>query len=286
MLHYDQLTADTAEHLFVDEAAYCSLIKAGVFFSLGIPVTLLGDHMQLPPVCEMDRKLILDDAKQWECFLWDMSAIYFPDLLSSESRIENFYDCYYWNKGPIFENVKVSFLTGTYRFGEELAKVLDGFIYHQSFTGLGENQTTITVIDAPKKQAGLPFTVSPDEAYAIREYLEKNKLEDFAILAPYKNQVKCLRAKLNLPAERIMTIHASQGREWDTVILSVTDAQKKFFMLSRNIDPPGYKLVNTAVSRARKHLVLVMDYGAWRNRRDELITAIAAIKNEFISHKQ
>jgi superfamily I DNA and/or RNA helicase len=51
-----------------------------------------------------------------------------------------------------------------------------------------------------------------------------NKM-DFVILTPYKKQIRLLNNYL--PQERndlkILTVHGSQGREWETVILSVVD---------------------------------------------------------------
>lgn len=46
------LYAMTSAHLFLDEAGYASLIKTLPLFAYRVPVTFLGDHMQLPPVCE------------------------------------------------------------------------------------------------------------------------------------------------------------------------------------------------------------------------------------------
>ena len=48
--------------------------------------------------------------------------------------------------------------------------------------------------------------------------------EDFAILTPYSRQIRVLKEKMpQYKDTRILTVHKSQGREWDTVILSVYD---------------------------------------------------------------
>ena len=51
-------------HVFVDEAAYLSVIKFMATFSLHIPIALFGDHMQLPPVCELSpqKRFLSDDS--------------------------------------------------------------------------------------------------------------------------------------------------------------------------------------------------------------------------------
>ena len=81
----------------------------------------------------------------------------------------------------------------------------------------------------------------------------------------------------------LYTIHGSQGREWDTVIISVTDGGRKWFMSSKNPKSNGKTIVNTAVSRARRHVVLVLDYQYWQTCGDELISEIAKLKDNVIN---
>ncbi len=75
-----------------------------------------------------------------------------------------------------------------------------------------------------------------------------------------------------------MTVHRSQGREWNTVILSVQDGEHMSstseplrFTSSKGI---GLNLINTAVSRAKKHLVVVCDRRFWSKMESELITEL------------
>lgn len=42
------------DHIFLDEAGYANIIKTLTLFNHKVPITLLGDHMQLPPVCEVN----------------------------------------------------------------------------------------------------------------------------------------------------------------------------------------------------------------------------------------
>ena len=74
--------------------------------------------------------------------------------------------------------------------------------------------------------------------------------------------------------ESIVTVHGSQGREWDAVLFSVVDTADKFFVDSLNQKSDGKKLVNTAVSRARKRIIIVCDYSYWINQKKQLICRI------------
>ena len=146
----------------------------------------------------------------------------------------------------------------------------------------------VVIIDAPEN--GFPYDERRQkdirenhaEAEAIREYVKGLKGQDYIILSPYRNQTDYLVKKQNLKG--VMTIHRSQGREWDTVIISVCDcrANLKHNTLLRytsivpvpGADIKGLRVMNTALSRAKKRLVLVCDVDFWASRQDELIGEI------------
>ena len=81
------------------------------------------------------------------------------------------------------------------------------------------------------------------------------------------------------PSERarIHTIHSTQGREWDTVVLSVVDGEKPLLMDSQNRAVHGLEVLNTAVSRAKKRLVIVCDTACWQGRRGRLLSDLIEI---------
>ena len=74
----------------------------------------------------------------------------------------------------------------------------------------------------------------------------------------------------------VVTVHGSQGREWDVVIFSVTDSFEEAF-LTNSRRPESLKLLNTAVSRARKTLILVGDVADWKRRPGQLLSELLGI---------
>ena len=78
----------------------------------------------------------------------------------------------------------------------------------------------------------------------------------------------------------VMTVHASQGREWDTVVFSVADngvvSRDVPFRFTSSETEVGRRLVNTAVSRAKRRLVLVCDRDHWMQKEGELIGGLLA----------
>lgn len=254
-------------HVFLDEAGYTCLAKGMVSFACGAPVTFLGDHKQLPPVCEMDR---ITPEYSPVC-LWALPVAYYSELV--DGNFNNLYHrCYCMNYAPLFQGIEYKALNTSYRFGEGLAKVLAKHIYTNQFHGVANTPFEIQIIDAP-------FLPGPDprsnrsETDAIRAYLQTNPDLDVAILTPYRNQVKLLRKTLPRDyRDNILTVHRSQGCEWDTIIFSVTDSPNPFFTHSDL--PIGRSIINTAVSRAKRRLVIVCDVATWSVKNNQMITEL------------
>jgi hypothetical protein len=263
------------DHIFLDEAGYANIIKAMTLFNNKNPITFLGDHMQLPPVCEVHDKKIEEDANFQNMFLWAQSAIHLDQIftLKKEICLHN-----YLSNAPIKpEKIYKTSLNSTYRFGNNLAEILGKHIYSEDFKSSNSNgQTNIFYIDAGAND-GFNSRTSINEVnsiLALKNKLINSNKTDFAILTPYKNQIKLLNNYL--PKERndlkILTVHGSQGREWDTVILSVVDTNDKWFTDSAQLKSKGLNLINTAVSRAKKQLIIVCDINYWSDQKGQLLT--------------
>lgn len=266
-------------HIFVDEAALLPLIKVGIVFSYGAPVTLCGDHKQLPPICEMDEKEI-DFEENRSVFLWSQSSLHFCDIFTNS--FDEMYSVFAASGDFLNHIMNISFLTKTYRFGQNLARILDEYVYdHRGFSGI-EKDTRITVIDAPYQKGNVRWQ-NDQEASALTAYLSDHKLDNAVVLTPYKKQLALLRSSLNrlIRQDRIMTVHSSQGREWDTVIFSPVDRNQKFLCNSQK--PQGIHVINTAVSRSINDLVIVCDFDYWRDRSDsQLIGRLVSEYSELV----
>ena len=277
------LSSSLLSHVFLDEAAYCPMIKAGILFSFGRPVTFLGDHMQLPPICEASEQIVND--REQKVFLWDWSAIYFAHIFNSSYDLDVLFDIFKSHTLPPEYIQSIAVLPYTYRFGDNLAKILDEFVYHTGFSGRRDFDTEIIAIDAPKHRAEDEKRTSLSECDAIASFIKSNKPESFVVMAPYNAQRKLLAEKLKGLADMddILTIHASQGREWDTVILSVTDTEDKY-LTNSDIVPDGLFTLNTAISRAKKNIVIVCDCNYWRKlASSQLIGRMISIATKRIN---
>lgn len=277
------------DHIFLDEAGYANVIKAMTLFRRGNrPITFLGDHKQLPPVCIMNENEIKGDNKN--VFVWSQSAIYTENIFQ-----ENLDDCYSIFGDPkIFPNFNTMIkkeLTKSYRFGVNLAEILQKHVYNEiSFTGSGNGDTEILYISVnthpimndPNKNR--EHSVEAEKIEMIIPSIKNDKFRyeideesNYVIVSPYKKQVSLIGNLL--PIERknlkILTVHGSQGREWNTVILSVSDTTNKFFTDSNLLI--GKYLINTAVSRAKSRLIIVCNYNFWTTQPNQLISDLLRI---------
>lgn len=256
-------------HIFLDEAGYANLCKTLCLFGMDCPVTFLGDHMQLPPVFEVSNSRDLLLPEMANTFLWDMSALHVETFFSMSP--EALWEVYKSNTPPPFNVMNKVDLTETYRFSKSLTDILDKHIYHNGFSSLSNRSTEIISLNA--KTGAHRDRFNDIEIDAIEEYLKENSHEDFVILTPYKKQVDRLAKRFpDLAAnDKILTVHKSQGREWETVIFSVVDTTNLWFTDSNLSISKGKEVLNTAISRAQNKLVIVCDVNIWEQKPSQII---------------
>jgi len=275
------------EHIFLDEAGYACAVKAMPLMKNNVPVTFLGDHLQLPPVCEMND-MEFQDEKQRDVFVWAKSAIHLSRLFDQSKQ--SAYDSYVNNEETLNGKMSRVDLKHTHRFGKNLAAVLNEYVYKNGFGSSslrGETEIYFvhveTNVPQPRGLNDKPTRESEAEAFAIKQFIETTGIDDFAILTPYINQVKFLGKLMphNRNEGRILTVHGAQGKEWENVLLSVVDTDKKWFTDSRYAKSRGLFLLNTAVSRAKKRLIIFGNYYYWKKQQGQLIKGLLDVAEEW-----
>lgn len=277
---FKEKTLDVS-HIFLDEAGYASIIKALTIFTKDIPITFLGDHKQLPPVCEISKGDIQKDERLKDIFVWDQSAIFIGELWSSLGKIQAL-EKYLRLTEPSKSSIPRASLTHSYRFGPNLAKTLEKYVYIDGFKSKKERDTEIIICDVDNPIAArIKGRLNEAEAVCIKSYVIKNfsSTDSVAILSPYRDQIKRLEQLLPdyKDENKILTVHKSQGREWDTVIYSVCDignGRKPWFTDSLSSISNGLNNVNTAVSRAKNRLIIFCCKEEWINLEEQLISGL------------
>ncbi len=270
------------DHIFLDEACYCGLVNALSLFTNGVPVTFLGDHMQLPPVSQLDDSILRESAsgvgRLRYGFLWNMSALYCEGAF--EPGVRWLAEAFCVGSPPMLRRTARADLTQSHRFGQNLASVLDRFVYCNGMSGRQDGgDLEILCIDAVCQDRD--GRGNRPEAEAVRRFLDRECPDPsgIAILSPYTAQTRMLRSAVGRAyRDCVSTVHGSQGREWDTVVLSVadngTESREVPYRFTSSSTEMGLRVVNTAVSRARRRLIIVCDREFWMDREGELIGGI------------
>lgn len=260
------------EHIFLDECAFTPLIKACAICVDNTPITLLGDHKQLSPICEMPSAEIAK-GENFYANLWNLSALNLEEFLGTQSESQIFSKTQYQEVN--FDEIYVIKLTKTHRYGDNLAKILDEHIYKNGLCGI-ETHTELFYIDSKFKPDDEKHT-SLAEAKNAFELSRLFRSENYAILTPFVRQKK-LMIEIGIPRDKVWTIHGSQGQEFDIVIFSPVSLH---FHLTNSHNVKALYALNVAISRIKKQLILVCDYNFWHRLDGQFLKSILDVCKPF-----
>ncbi|MEV0115300.1 AAA domain-containing protein [Streptomyces sp. NPDC050844] len=114
----------------------------------------------------------------------------------------------------------------------------------------------------------------PEEGRALRRVLEKLRddggvdlTQDVYVISPFRAVVRGAQRACRglLPDSRVGTIHTTQGKEADVVILVLGSDPRRPGARSWAASRPN--LLNVAVSRAKRRLFVIGNLGSWRDQR-------------------
>ncbi|RDU74282.1 hypothetical protein CQA57_02035 [Helicobacter anseris] len=250
-------------HIFLDECAFTPLIKALALCVDNTPLTLFGDHKQLSPICEMPEKDMMGENSIAR--LWNFSALFLEDFFFNKDLLKKTI-----TSEPQLSKINMFALNETYRYGNNLAQILNTEIYRMKnpLIGLGET-TDIFYVDIGSFQYDNDLS-STSEANGVLRVYQKNKHRDCGIITPFKKQ-KELIVDLGVPQDAVTTIHSSQGREFDIVIFS--PVRLHYYLTdSRNLE--ALFALNVAISRLKKQLIIVCDYHFWIKQKNQFLCKI------------
>ncbi|MBT2478173.1 ATP-binding domain-containing protein [Streptomyces sp. ISL-94] len=114
----------------------------------------------------------------------------------------------------------------------------------------------------------------PEEGRALRRVLERLRDEggvdlskDVFVISPFRQVVAGAKRACRdlMPAERVGTVHTTQGKEADVVILILGTDPRRAGARAWAASRPN--LLNVAVSRAKRRLFVIGNLDAWRDQR-------------------
>lgn len=254
------------DHCFLDECAFAPLVKVCALCAMDTPLTLLGDHKQLMPVCEMKPK---DLQAHPEGKLWNLSALFLEHFFQGkplEGRLD-------------FEITKSAVLRHTHRYGNNLASILDRYIYQNRLSGR-EERSEIYYLDCSSFDTSHIRGESKSnnnlkEIAGVKRVIEG--LSDWGVITPFVQQRKDMIYN-GIPYDKVFTIHGSQGQEFENVIFSPVLLH---YHLTDSRNSQALKALNVAISRVKKRLFIVCDYGYWMREGDQFLSAILREAKEW-----
>ncbi|MCE3048074.1 AAA domain-containing protein [Helicobacter sp. faydin-H23] len=259
------------DHLFLDECGFAPLAKVCALCANTSPLSMLGDHKQLMPVCEMPSKELEQEPK---AKLWNLSALYLESFFGLKEEV-------FLQKQLSLKYTKTISLKRTYRYGDNLAQILDRFVYKNGLRGK-EGESEVYFVDCARFQ-GIGLRGEFDVGHTNAKEIEAIKTlfplldHDYAVITPFVKQRQALISN-GLNYERVFTIHRSQGQEFNDVVFSPV---KLHYHLSDSNNPLALQALNVAISRVKKRLIVVCDVQFWRKHPHQFLTQILNIAKEW-----
>lgn len=226
------------DYLIMDEASQVDIASGALALSCARNVVIVGDTKQLPNV-------VTDDIKVKAKAIFDTFNVN-EGYQYTKSFLQSILD--------VMPNVTQTLLREHYRCHPKIINFCNQKFYRGELIIMTTDKGEEDVLSVVKTVAGN----HERNHYSQRQIdVIKNEIipkyvsnpEETGIIAPYKNQVEAL--SIEITDIDAATVHKFQGKEKENIIISTVDDE-----ISDFADDPY--LINVAVSRAKKKLMLVV----------------------------
>lgn len=226
------------DYIIMDEASQVSIETGALALTCAKNAVIVGDTMQLPNVVTEEDRIKLNG-------------------IFNEFNVAQGFNCadysFLQSVCAIIPNVEQTLLREHYRCHPTIINFCNQRFYGGNLLIMTEDRHENDVMMAIKTAPGHHEYnhYNQREIDVVRDEIlpQLDNLDDVGIIAPYNNQVNQFNQQVH--SIEAATIHKYQGREKDTIIMSVTDDQITDFSDDSN-------LVNVAISRAKKRFCLVV----------------------------
>lgn len=236
------------DYLIMDEASQVDIATGALALSCAKNVVIVGDTKQLPNVVTVDVKT--------------RAEVIFNSFNINEGY--QFTNSFLQSVLDVMPKVTQTLLQEHYRCHPKIINFCNQKFYRGKLIIMtedkGEQDVLAVVKTVPGNHARSHY--SQRQIDVIKEEIVSKYVinaEETGIIAPYKNQVEALKKEFS--DVDVATVHKFQGKEKDTIIISTVDDE-----ISDFADDPY--LINVAVSRAKKKLMLVVTGNAQAKERN------------------
>ena len=226
------------DYVIMDEASQVSVETGVLALTCAKNAVIVGDTMQLPNVITEDDKIKLNEIRNSANISDSYDAANHSFLSSILATIPN---------------VPETLLREHYRCNPDIINFCNQKFYGGNLlimTKRSDEQRHLLVLTTtPGQHCRGHYNQREIDAVKIELIPLLDNFEETGIIAPYNSQVNQFRSQI--PEIEVATVHKYQGREKDTIIMSVTDDSITEFTDNAN-------LLNVAVSRAKNKFCLVV----------------------------
>lgn len=232
------LPGQTFDYLIMDEASQVSIETGALALTCARNAVIVGDTMQLPNVVTDEDKLKLDG-------------------IFREFKVLQGYNCaeysFLQSVCTILPNIEQTLLREHYRCHPTIINFCNQRFYAGNLLIMTQDHDEKDVMMAIKTVPGHHCRnhYNQREIDVVQQEIIPHieNLDDAGVITPYNNQVDEFNRQI--PSLEAATIHKYQGREKDSIIMSVVDDQITEFSDDSN-------LINVAISRAKNQFCLVV----------------------------
>ena len=241
------------DYVIMDEASQVDIATGALAMSCAKNMVIVGDTNQLPNVVDKHTEIRAD-------------AIFNQYNLSKGYRFTN---SFLQSVLEVMPNVTQTMLREHYRCHPKIIEFCNQKFYRGNLIIMTEDHGEKDVLKVIKTVKGNHSRnhFSQRQIDIIKNEIIPNDItnkKETGIIAPYNNQVQSLKEQIDGIEQA--TVHKFQGKEKDTIIISTVEDEITDF-----VDDPY--LLNVAVSRAKKKLILVVT-GNEQNRERNIMELI------------
>lgn len=225
------------DYVIMDEASQVDIKTGALALSCALNVVIVGDDKQLPNVVSHEEELALN-AIQTTYKIDDRYNAVTHSFL--QSCIE------------VFQDAPVTLLREHYRCHPRIIEFCNQRFYNGELIAMttdnGEKDVLQVIRTVPGNHARGHFNQREVDVITQEVLPECTDSESIGIITPYRTQADAINQAVG--KDIASTVHKYQGRECDTIIMSMVDNSPTEFSDDAN-------LLNVAISRAKTRLCLV-----------------------------
>lgn len=245
------------DYLIMDEASQVDLITGALSLSCAKRAIIVGDEKQLPNVIQERTKEQGRYTESEKVRMANVYSVYKNKIGEGYSYDKSFLSSVteVFNKRQETPLVGNTLLREHYRCHPKIINFCNEQFYNNQLIVMTKDKNekdTIAVVHPSESRTRNHENVK--EAFCVKEVLKTLTSEERAkgvgIISPYCRQAALIKSETGCDA---FTVHKYQGQEKDTIIISTVDDVYNSFS-------DDSKLLNVAISRAKKRLILINSY--------------------------